>query len=150
MSLTFAQLIPTDPLHMPTPKQRKAIAALLEATLAPLDISYALKATKTPRLIDAGKNFDGVYCPHCNQELELAWWQQALDSARQTQFLDLATQTPCCGYRCSLNDLTYDWPQGFARFNIILNDIPVMLVSELTTQIAALVTCPLACIWTRH
>jgi hypothetical protein len=25
---------------------------------------------------------------------------------------------PCCGHVSSLNDLQYDWPQGFARFGI--------------------------------
>ncbi|WP_404352368.1 hypothetical protein LG324_05455 [Phycicoccus jejuensis] len=29
---------------------------------------------------------------------------------------------PCCGAHASLNDLDYDWPMGFARFEIgVLN-----------------------------
>jgi len=24
--------------------------------------------------------------------------------------------TPCCGVRCTLHELVYEWPQGFGRF----------------------------------
>jgi hypothetical protein len=25
-------------------------------------------------------------------------------------------RTPCCGHKCNLNELRYDWPQRFGRF----------------------------------
>jgi hypothetical protein len=35
-------------------------------------------------------------------------------------FVDLTAAVPCCGRRVSLNELDYDWPCGFARFELAL------------------------------
>ena len=29
-----------------------------------------------------------------------------------------AFKLPCCQTTCTLNELTYDWPQGFAKFSL--------------------------------
>jgi hypothetical protein len=39
-----------------------------------------------------------------------------MDHAYGTKFADLGVVTPCCGAATTLNDLNYDWPQGFARW----------------------------------
>ena len=46
-----------------------------------------------------------------------------MNSAHEHNLEDkLTTPTPCCSQSTTLNDLDYDWPQGFARWRIeILN-----------------------------
>jgi hypothetical protein len=42
-----------------------------------------------------------------------------MDRVHQFRFTDLAVVVPCCGAATSLNDLRYDWPIGFARWELI-------------------------------
>ena len=38
---------------------------------------------------------------------------------------------PCCGARCTLNDLVYEWPQAFGRFVLdVMNPNIGMLEDE--------------------
>ena len=69
-----------------------------------------------PVFVDQGENFDEVRCQSCGQELEMEWWQDAMDSAGENGFAKLAVQVPCCKAKTSLNDLQYRYPAGFARF----------------------------------
>jgi hypothetical protein len=41
-----------------------------------------------------------------------------MDAAERDHFTDLTIVTPCCGTHTTLNDLVYDWPQGFARWRV--------------------------------
>lgn len=43
------------------------------------------------------------------------WWSEQMAQAGEASFTNLAVTTPCCATRTSLNDLTYDWPDGFAQ-----------------------------------
>jgi hypothetical protein len=45
-----------------------------------------------------------------------------MDHAYRNRFVDLATVTPCCSVAISLNELTYDWPAGFAQFELSVHD----------------------------
>lgn len=36
------------------------------------------------------------------------------------RFHELVVLTPCCSRRRSLNDLMYDWPQGFPRWAVVV------------------------------
>jgi hypothetical protein len=53
--------------------------------------------------------------------VDLDWVFEEIDRRRDA--LDrLEVLLPCCGQTSSLNDLMYDWPMGFARFEItVLN-----------------------------
>jgi hypothetical protein len=39
-----------------------------------------------------------------------------MGAAAASEFNDLLTRTRCCDVTTSLNDLKYEWPQGFARW----------------------------------
>jgi len=68
---------------------------------------------------DCGSNFDRIGCPNCNSDLPGNWWQETMSSDFENDTFKLEKYlTPCCNYSFSLNELIYDWPQGFGKFAI--------------------------------
>ena len=45
-----------------------------------------------------------------------------MDTAYKTCFERLDSITPCCTQPISLNELNYDWPAGFAKFVIEIQE----------------------------
>lgn len=68
------------------------------------------------QFVDAGANLEKVYCPNCGKEIDIAWWQEAMDNAYKSKFLNLEVVLPCCGTKSTLNHLIYERASGFARF----------------------------------
>jgi len=66
--------------------------------------------------VDAGANFEAATCPWCNAAIDLDWWQDRMGVAASAEFRDLNVRTQCCDVTTNLNELRYDWPQGFARW----------------------------------
>lgn len=62
------------------------------------------------------QNLYRIGCPKCGVELELLWWQSAMDEAYKSHFQDLEITVPCCQSKTSLNDIDYKWTAGFASF----------------------------------
>jgi hypothetical protein len=116
MSDTYTSVIPIDPLAVPDPSRREAVAALLR-DLRPEADAIEIEVSDAPIFFDCGGNFGSVACPLCAADLE-AWWGDAMDAWADGDRRDLATTTPCCAKTVSLNDLVYDFPQGFARVGI--------------------------------
>jgi hypothetical protein len=72
--------------------------------------------------IDQGANFESGRCPGCKIEVEIASWQEWMDKSYESEFRDLYLAMPCCGASTSLNDLIYEWPAGFARFALFIEN----------------------------
>jgi len=106
------------------------------------------RTTATIEFVDAGSNFESITCPICGQVIDTAWWSDAMDAAFQSEFSDLGIVTPCCYRNTSLNDLVYDFPQGFARFRLqaVNPRIPGLEPNQLRTLEQAL-GCNLRVIW---
>ena len=144
MSDNYLTLIPTDPYFVPTDEEmREAQAAL--AALVPNAGQVIARVTPAPAFVDAGVNFQRVSCNECGSEIPQEAWVSAMQVAAQTDFADLGTLTPCCGARVSLNDLVYDWPQGFARFALEVMNPDVESVDA--SRIAQVVGHPLRLVW---
>ena len=118
MSDNWLRLIPTDPTFVPaTPAARRA-RELLEH-FAPTAITGGVAREVNAKeivFIDAGTNFESVSCPWCGAAIDIEWWQDSMSIAATSGFNDLVTRTRCCDVTTSLNDLNYQWPQGFARW----------------------------------
>lgn len=72
-------------------------------------------------VIDSGVNTDSAKCTRCGDPIDLAWVFEVIEQ-RADDLSHLDAVLPCCGERSSLNDLEYDWPMGFASFEIcVLN-----------------------------
>jgi len=115
MSENFLRLIPTDPWYMPTPAAQDQASTLFASLVQEEGIQAYM--TEDASFVDPGSNLKRILCPRCGAVLSMEWWVQAMDRAyTDTQFRNLDVMVPCCETRCSLNDLRYEWPAGFARF----------------------------------
>jgi hypothetical protein len=96
------------------------------------------------RFIDPGANFERVGCPFCGSDLS-GWWEDAMERAGTGGFSDLAVVVPCCQTRTTLNDLRYEWPAGFARFVVKVQNPGrgAELTSEEIQQLEKLLGCEL-------
>jgi hypothetical protein len=110
-------VIPTDPEWVPA-EAASAAAQQAIAALCPGSGEVTAETHDTVRFIDQGSNLEEVRCPACGTALASDWWSDGMQRAFERDFADLAVTTPCCGTATTLNDLVYDWPAGFARFEL--------------------------------
>jgi hypothetical protein len=123
MSDTILSVIPTDPRWQPD-SARAEHARSVVAGLLPMDPPGfdELKVTWHPQVavVDCGENLQRIGCPHCAAEIDTQWWGDLLEErfCSGESFDDLTVTLPCCQGSASLTDLDYDWPCGFARFEV--------------------------------
>jgi hypothetical protein len=78
--------------------------------------------------IDQGENLGAVVCSACHTKTVLdhftegdpgmKWWF-GLDDLMQGKRIDqVETSLPCCGQPVPFTSLEFDWPAGFARFEL--------------------------------
>ncbi|MFC8828879.1 hypothetical protein ACFT9I_26420 [Streptomyces sp. NPDC057137] len=122
MSDNILSVIPTDPHWQPDPEAADRAAAIA-AELAPgppdgiepeVEVSWHDAIT----IVDCGANLMAIGCPRCGGSVDLGWWTDLLETRADDGLATLLTQVPCCGRELALDTLTYDWPCGFARFEI--------------------------------
>ncbi len=118
MSDHYTIVIPADPRFQPA-RERAEAAGLLLKQMAPEADDVRHEYTAHIAFYDCGENSEAVFCGECGAELETGWWQEQMDRDLDGEgFQCEAFTLPCCGARSTLNDLRYDWPQGFARFSV--------------------------------
>lgn len=117
MSENFLRIIPVLPDWMPTEAEANAAAAGVRAMCPNADDVVTRRYTEVT-FIDQGGNFERLRCPACTAVLDVAWWREQMDHTFATSCTELSVVTPCCAGAVSLNDLEYDWPAGFTRFEI--------------------------------
>ncbi|QDV59029.1 hypothetical protein [Rosistilla oblonga] len=118
MSDNWIALIPKDPRYVPD-GARQNLARDRFAEIAPDADEIEIKVTDKISFFDCGANFERICCPSCNSEISTEWWQDRMDDDYVDGGFTLAGyETPCCNARHSLDQLLYEWPQGFARFAI--------------------------------
>jgi hypothetical protein len=150
VSQNLLRLIPTDPLWIPSLVQQSiCIERVRSLVTDALDVRSMTYANVT--FVDAGQNFQAIFCPSCHAEIELSWWQPAMGSASVARFARLDIETPCCGFPSTLNDLRYHWPQGFARWVVEATGPGRRVLTEReVSQLEHAVEHELRQIWTRH
>jgi hypothetical protein len=117
MSDNYIIIIPKEPNFVPSKEaQRKAVE--LFQKLTPIADEIKAEVSKTIRFVDCGENFSRVSCPKCHHELDLDSWQSWMGEEAEADFPLRPKPMACCGAKLTLNDLSYDWPQGFARFTL--------------------------------
>lgn len=121
MSDNYLRLIPKDPTWQPTVEAAQRCVAAL-SPLVPGADSVEAEFLEKVTFIDQGANLERVLCPACRVGLDLDWWSEEMARSGDGAFSDLAVTTPCCSAATSLNDLGYEWPAGFASFEVaVLN-----------------------------
>ena len=121
MSHNILRLIATEPEYVPDPRQQQAGQHLL-ATFVGRSTEVRGTVEDDVAFVDCGANMDRMSCPLCGAPLAKPWWDESMDRAYRSGFRQLAVILPCCGRSCSLNDLIYDWPMGFARYILEAED----------------------------
>jgi hypothetical protein len=149
MSDRILRLIPTDPNRVPDSGAQDQARQLLTSFL-PQAAEISITAAEEVRFIDAGSNFKRVACCTSGTDLAIAWWQQAMDIAYQTRFEDLSAVVPCCRAVCSLNDLIYEWDQGFARLVLEARNPGTDLGDDEIRAIERALDCTLRTIWAHY
>jgi hypothetical protein len=121
MSDDVLSIIPTDPHWQPDQAAGDRAAGLV-AKLVPDDsgIGAHVDVTwhKVPTLVDCAENLETITCPLCGAHIDLEWWEDLLDEHEDGSFSTLLTRTPCCSRETTLDALHYNWPCGFAKFEI--------------------------------
>ncbi|MFE8942638.1 hypothetical protein [Streptomyces sp. NPDC007856] len=148
MSESVLSVIPTDPHWQPAPDAGKRAAALVlelvsgspddphaDPHAVELDVDWHEAITA----VDCGSNLAGIRCPHCDRSIDPEWYRDLLDAYDEQgdglPTLDITT--PCCTTATSLDRLDYDWPCGFARFEIAAwNPQRSLLTAEELTTVA--------------
>ena len=54
---------------------------------------------------------------------------------------------PCCGHKATLNDLRYDWPQGFSQFALTAMNAGGKVPKKLLAELEATLGCKLRVIY---
>ena len=124
MSDSWLIAIPTDPDLVPEPECQQRAYDWFVANYP--DTEIKIEVRESVQFQHCGQAFERIRCPMCRQELGLRWWQTRMDHDYSTEngFSFTPFQTPCCGAVCTLPDLTYEAPQGFARCFLIAMNPP--------------------------
>lgn len=123
MSDTVLSVIPTDPYWQPEQGQAdravSEVAAHVPEDPDGFELEIEVQRYGSVYVVDSGSNLSRITCPHCSTEIDTGWWRELCDERFEDGSSDdLSVLLPCCGREGSLNDLGYDWPCGFACFEI--------------------------------
>ncbi len=114
MSDTLLRLIPEQPQFEPSDAAGEMAVRALKA-LIPTAAAVNAHRFQEIRFVDQGSNFERILCPHCRQEIT-GHWSVWMDECSKSRFTQRKVVVPCCQRESDLNDLVYEWPAGFARF----------------------------------
>ncbi|MER5429638.1 hypothetical protein [Streptomyces sp. NPDC002588] len=157
MSEDILSVIPTDPHWQPTQQAADRTVTLARQLshedpdgLAPgnapapdPDLQIDVDWYDAPTPVDAGDNLERITCPHCAAQIPVTWFLDLLETHCETGFPTLATVVPCCDTATTLDALHYDWPCGFARFEIaVWNPEHVWFTDEQLTALGAVLGHP--------
>jgi hypothetical protein len=135
MSVRFTSFIPLDPRFVPAPEAAAAALAILRAAVPE---AQDLSSESDEHIVfhDCGEDLDAVRCPGCGAGIAIGTWYEWLNADYDGAGFRLEPlNMPCCGARRTLDDLTYEAPQGFSRYALSARDVwgelPESLLSEL-------------------
>jgi hypothetical protein len=121
VSDSYIRLIPTDKRWQPAPENAAAatsyVAGLFSASCKDDVEEVEHEFYDQITLIDAGENTTRIACSNCAGDIEVHWFFDLVQE-NGAGFNSLDVRVPCCGAIVALDSLHYDWPVGFARFEV--------------------------------
>lgn len=148
MSDDYLKIIPADTHHVP-PVERHIKAVEYLKDLLPGGEECTVDVYDTVQFIDQGGNMEAIICPACGARHEidhssdedpvLQWWCTLGDQMELRPAESIVTTTSCCRAQVRLIDLEFDWPAGFARFELSIRN-PNISENLATPQLAELET----------
>jgi hypothetical protein len=115
MSDHYITLVPANPRFVPKAGNQRR-ARDLYAEIAPDAEAIEIQCSETIQFFDCGENFSQVHCPTCSSEIPMSWWESRMEEDFNGGFRLAKYSLPCCGTKCTLDELHYDWPQAFGLF----------------------------------
>jgi hypothetical protein len=112
-------LIPTDPEWVPDADQAAKAREVIDQLTPDRDGKIETYAPGRVVFVHCGENFETISCPACGATLDIRWWHTGMDAVYDSRTGSLGALdviTPCCGAATTLNDLDYNFPQGFASW----------------------------------
>ena len=129
MSDDVLKLIPADPDFVPPVAAQLAAREALEQHF-PDGGEGEVQDYGHVTYIDQGENLEAVLCRACGTRLPLHgsaaaernmdWWYASFDAIAGEDFAGVTAAMPCCGKSVPLTSLQFDWPGGFARFELCI------------------------------
>jgi|ERR1041385_6279 hypothetical protein len=120
MSDDYVYVIPSEPGLVPDEASGHSTVRYFRS-IAPRAGEITVFVSDHLEFIHCGGNFGKILCPSCGASIGLESWQDWMNKdfqGRGKGFTLSRRALPCCGVHSSLHDLNYEWPQGFARFNV--------------------------------
>jgi hypothetical protein len=116
----YIRLIPTDQRWQPSPEAAAAATSyVVQLFSGPQDDVEGVETEfyDEVTLIDAGDNTTGITCSNCSGDIHVGWFFDLIEEKGEA-FGNLDFEVPCCETVVALDSLRFDWPVGFARFEI--------------------------------
>ena len=148
MSDDYIHIIPEEPGVVPEqPKQEAAVSYLRK--IAPRADEVSSSVSDHLQFIHCGGNFGKICCRSCGAEIDMERWQDWMDQDYSDKgFTLMQHPMPCCGAQHTLHDLAYEWPQGFARFDVCATNPNIgKLSDEQRCQFEAILGFPVRAIY---
>ena len=150
MSENLLRLIPEKPTYTPKVETLPAAKEFLKSLVAE-NCEVQSEILDAIKFVDAGANFENVFCPVCGKEITNEWWSVEMDKAHKAQFKHLEIEVPCCKSKTTLHHLKYNFPQGFARFILTARDPNIAELDESSVgKLEQILGCELRLIWTHY
>ncbi|RQW84616.1 hypothetical protein [Micromonospora globispora] len=140
MSDFYVSLIPTDVNWQPTSKAAAEAEAYVRRVFPDPDgVQQDVTVEFYDRItaVDAGENIQRITCPRCDHDIPLDWYEDLIEQT-EGEFDSPNVTVPCCDTAAGLDALKFDWPSGFARFEIAVAN-PVRGEYEFTADEAGAV-----------
>jgi hypothetical protein len=133
MSDHWIGIIPRNPFFVPSDESIARTKKFM-AEVAPEAEGIRSEITDAVRFRDCGVNLTTIRCPFCDAELSSEWWSERMGEDWDADFELRQVELPCGHEAGSLNDLRYDFDQGFSRFilDAMNPNIGVLTPSEIS------------------
>ena len=161
MSDTVLRFIPSDPAYVPPEHIHQKAVALLEELMPEGEMCEA-EVYHHITFIEQAENLESVICPNCkkiikvfglqqNEEI-VEWMYNLLDQSNDMPADEMKAKMPCCGQVVPFMSLTFDWPAGFARFELSIwnPEIERPVEKKVIIQLEELLGCSLIEIWAHY
>ncbi len=123
MSDFYVSVIPTDARWWPARAAAAEAESYVRRIFSDPDGDQEITVEFYDRItaVDAGENLARIGCPRCGDDIPLDWYEDLLEQT-EGEFDSLDLPVPCCGALVALDALEFDWPCGFARFEIAVRN----------------------------
>jgi hypothetical protein len=150
MSDNYVHIIPVQPGLVPD-QERQQEAVLYFRSIAPTASEVSASTSDDLRFIHCGGNFERICCPFCKATIEVPLWHKWMNADYGAKGFTLTQHImPCCATTHTLQELVYEWPQGFARWDLqAMNPEIGKLSDEHRGRFEEILGCPVRIIYER-